>query len=237
MTEESTTETQELIRLEHVGKVFSDGPEDVDALADVNLRVNQGELVSIMGPSGSGKSTLLHILGCLDRPSKGTYRFAGQDTRSFSDRQLANTRNRRIGFVFQSFNLLQQETALENVSLPLMYGGARDVQARAREALSRVGLDKRIGHRPGQLSGGEQQRVAIARAMVKNPDLILADEPTGNLDSKVGANIMALFQEMHQEGITIILITHDHRIASIGTRHLRLLDGRLSAGASKPPAK
>jgi putative ABC transport system ATP-binding protein len=228
--ETNATVGEELIRLENVAKTFSDGPARVHALIDVNLRVAHGELLSIMGPSGSGKSTLLHILGCLDRPTIGTYRFAGEDTRSFADHQLALTRNRRIGFVFQSFNLLQQETAMENVSLPLMYAGVRNVQARAREALARVGLENRTGHRPGQLSGGEQQRVAIARAIVKKPDVILADEPTGNLDSQVGANIMALFREMHRDGITIILITHDLQVASIGTRHLQLHDGRLGPG-------
>ena len=229
--ETNATVDEELIRLENVAKTFSDGPARVHALIDVNLRVGRGELLSIMGPSGSGKSTLLHILGCLDQATEGTYRFAGEDTRSFSDRQLALTRNRRIGFVFQSFNLLQQDTAMETVSLPLMYAGVRNVQARAREALARVGLENRSGHRPGQLSGGEQQRVAIARAIVKKPDVILADEPTGNLDSQVGANIMALFREMHRDGITIILITHDRKVASIGTRHLQLHDGRLGPGS------
>ena len=216
-----------VIRLEDVHKVFRDGPREVHALEDVNLEVDRGELVTIVGPSGSGKSTLLHILGCLERPSRGRYLFAGEETGRFNDRQLALTRNRRIGFVFQSFNLLPQESALENVTLPLLYAGERNVRERARQALEQVGLADRVGHRPGQLSGGEQQRVAIARAVVKRPDVILADEPTGNLASKVGANIMELFGNMHREGRTIILITHDPAGAEMGTRHLGLRDGRL----------
>jgi putative ABC transport system ATP-binding protein len=223
-----------MIALENVHKVYEDGSLKVHALRQVSLRVERGEFVTIMGPSGSGKSTLLHILGCLDHPTEGRYLFDGQDVRTFSDRQLALTRNKRIGFVFQSFNLLLRETALENVTLPLMYAGERNVNARGREALGAVGLAHRLGHRPGQLSGGEQQRVAIARAIVKQPDLILADEPTGNLDSAVGHQIMELFNRVHQQGISIVLITHNPEIAQMGDRTLHLQDGRVTP--SRPAA-
>jgi putative ABC transport system ATP-binding protein len=189
--------------------------------------VRRGEFVAIMGPSGSGKSTLLHILGCLDHPTEGRYLFDGQDVRTFTDRELALTRNKRIGFVFQSFNLLVRETALENVTLPLLYAGQKNVLARGREALAAVGLADRMHHRPGQLSGGEQQRVAIARAIVKNPDLVLADEPTGNLDSQVGEQILELFRSVHQRGLTIVLITHNPEIARLGNRTVRLRDGQI----------
>lgn len=217
-----------LLRLEGINKTYADGVLEVHALRDIDLSVRRGEFVTIMGPSGSGKSTLLHILGCLDHPTTGAYRFDGADTRGFTDRELANTRNRRIGFVFQSFNLLLRETAVENVALPLMYAGATNAAARAREALTKVGLAQRLDHRPGQLSGGEQQRVAIARAIVKQPDVILADEPTGNLDTQVGHNIMDVFQSLHTDGMTIVLITHNPEVAALGTRQLRLRDGRMS---------
>jgi putative ABC transport system ATP-binding protein len=217
-----------MIELDDVHKVYRDGPLEVHALRGINLKVARGEFVTIMGPSGSGKSTLLHILGCLDHPSSGAYRFDGQDTSRFSERQLALTRNRRIGFVFQSFNLLLRETALENVTLPLLYAGEKDVMARGREALAAVGLAERMHHRPGQLSGGEQQRVAIARAIVKQPDVILADEPTGNLDTQVGHSIMDLFRTVHARGITIILITHNPDVAKLGDRSVWLRDGQLA---------
>jgi putative ABC transport system ATP-binding protein len=217
-----------MIELDDVHKVYRDGPLEVHALRGINLKVARGEFVTIMGPSGSGKSTLLHILGCLDHPSSGAYRFDGQDTSRFSERQLALTRNRRIGFVFQSFNLLLRETALENVTLPLLYAGEKDVMARGREALDAVGLAERMHHRPGQLSGGEQQRVAIARAIVKQPDVILADEPTGNLDTQVGHSIMDLFRTVHTRGITIILITHNPDVAKLGDRSVWLRDGQLA---------
>ena len=216
-----------MIRLEHVHKVYQDGSLSVHALRDVNLHVPRGEFVTIMGPSGSGKSTLLHILGCLDHPTEGQYLFDGHDVRSFADRELALTRNKRIGFVFQSFNLLVRETALENVTLPLLYAGEKNVMARGREALDAVGLSHRLHHQPGQLSGGEQQRVAVARAIVKQPDLILADEPTGNLDTAVGHQIMELFEKVHRQGITIVLITHNPEIARLGNRTLYLRDGEL----------
>ena len=217
-----------MIHLENVHKVYEDGSLMVHALRDVCLRVERGEFVTIMGPSGSGKSTLLHILGCLDHPTDGRYLFDGHDVRSFTDRQLALTRNKRIGFVFQSFNLLLRETALENVTLPLLYSGEKNVMARGREALDAVGLAHRLHHRPGQLSGGEQQRVAVARAIVKQPDLILADEPTGNLDSAVGHQIMELFEKVHRQGMTIVLITHNAEIARLGDRTLYLRDGQIT---------
>ena len=218
---------QSLLRLEGIHKIYRDGSLHVHALHAINLTVMRGEFISIMGPSGSGKSTLLHILGCLDHPTEGRYLFDGDDTSRYTDRQLALTRNRRIGFVFQSFHLLHRETALENVTLPLMYAGESNTASRARDALTRVGLAERMGHRPGQLSGGEQQRVAIARAMVKRPDVILADEPTGNLDSQVGTNIMKVFSELHEEGMTIILITHNTEVARRANRHLKIRDGKL----------
>ncbi len=217
-----------LVHLDGINKIYSDGALRVHALRDANLRVSRGEFVSVMGPSGSGKSTLLHILGCLDHPTEGRYLFDGEDTAGFSDERLALTRNKRIGFVFQSFNLLLRESALENVSLPLMYAGEAAAKARSIAALERVGLGERMGHRPGQLSGGEQQRVAIARAMVKQPDIILADEPTGNLDTQVGANIMDVFRNLHSDGLTIILITHNPEIGAMAQRQLRLRDGQLS---------
>jgi putative ABC transport system ATP-binding protein len=222
-----------MIELEHVHKVYEDGSLKVHALRDVCVRVERGEFVTIMGPSGSGKSTLLHILGCLDHPTDGRYLFDAQDVRTFTDRQLALTRNKRIGFVFQSFNLLLRETALENVTLPLLYAGEKNVMARGREALEAVGLAHRLNHRPGQLSGGEQQRVAIARAIVKRPDLILADEPTGNLDTAVGHQIMELFENVQRQGITIVLITHNPDIARLGDRTLHLRDGQIADGSQE----
>jgi putative ABC transport system ATP-binding protein len=221
------TNNRILLHLNGIRKTYQDGILKVHALKDINLEAERGELISIMGPSGSGKSTLLHILGCLDHPTQGQYYFDGENTATFDDRQLTLTRNKRIGFVFQSFNLLHRETALENVSLPLMYAGESGIQSKAQEALEKVGLGARLNHRPGQLSGGEQQRVAIARALVKKPDVILADEPTGNLDSQVGKNIMRVFQQMHEEGMTIILITHNPEVAQLGTRLLKLHDGQL----------
>jgi len=222
-----------MITLEQVQKVYQDGFLRVQALRDINLSVQRGEFVTIMGPSGSGKSTLLHILGCLDHPTEGRYLFDGQDVRTFSDRELARTRNKRIGFVFQSFNLLLRETALENVTLPLLYASEKNVMSRGREALEAVGLGHRLHHRPGQLSGGEQQRVAIARALVKRPDLILADEPTGNLDTAVGHQIVELFDKVHQQGMTIVLITHNPEVAQIGDRTLYIRDGQVFAGEAK----
>jgi len=217
-----------MIELEDVDKTYRDGGLEVHALRGVSMTVQRGELLTIMGPSGSGKSTLLHILGCLDRPTAGRYLLEGRDVRTLSDRELALTRNRKIGFVFQSFHLLPRESALENVALPLLYAGERHAKARSREALAAVGLAGRLQHRPGQLSGGEQQRVAIARAIVKRPAVVLADEPTGNLDTQVGNEIMKLFLEQHHAGMTVILITHNPEIAALGQRQLWLRDGQVS---------
>jgi putative ABC transport system ATP-binding protein len=184
-------------------------------------------MVSITGPSGSGKSTLMHIIGCLDRPDEGVYRLAGEDVSRMSRDRLAEVRNRRIGFIFQTFNLLPRMSSLENVELPLLYGGQPDSRAKAAAALERVGLGDRLGHEPNQLSGGQRQRVAIARALVTNPALLLADEPTGNLDSRTGQEILGLFRALHAEGHTIVIVTHDPSVASCCGRQVRLRDGRI----------
>ncbi|MBI4585739.1 MAG: ABC transporter ATP-binding protein [Planctomycetes bacterium] len=219
-----------LIELRGIEKVYGDGgTARVQALQALDLAIRRGEFAAIVGPSGSGKSTLLHILGCLDRPTAGTYLLAGQDTSRLSDRELSAVRNRRIGFVFQAFQLLSDSTALENVMLPLLYRGVPAVPARqrAKEALAAVALEERLGHRPGQLSGGEQQRVAVARALVKRPDILLADEPTGNLDSANGEAILKLIEEAHRREVTVVLITHDPQVAARAGRVLRMKDGRL----------
>lgn len=219
-----------LISLVDVHRIFRVGKLEVHALRGVTVTVDRGEFVSIMGPSGSGKSTLMNIIGCLDRPTSGTYHLSGQDVSRLSERALAEIRNRRIGFIFQSFNLLPSLTARENVELPLIYRGITGAIRRrlAEAALERVGLSHRINHRPLELSGGEQQRVAIARALVGKPRLILADEPTGNLDSRTGAEIMALFQQLNEEeNITIIQVTHDPDMARHGKRLLYLRDGAI----------
>ena len=200
-----------VIELERVTKVYRTGSISVAALRGVSLTIDEGEYVAIIGPSGSGKSTLMHILGCLDVPTSGRYRLAGEDVSHMSETALAEVRNRRIGFVFQQFNLLAPLTAWQNVELPLVYAGVSRVERkeRAMEALGRVGLAGRVNHRPGELSGGQQQRVAVARALVTEPDLILADEPTGNLDSKSAADVMRLMGELYEAGRTLVLITHD----------------------------
>lgn len=216
-----------IINIEHIAKIYQVGNEEVHALADVSLKIDKNEYVAIMGPSGSGKSTLMNILGCLDTPTKGLYDFKGENVSEMTDNELAKIRNREIGFVFQTFNLLPRSDALHNVELPLIYAGvpAHERKEKAREALVNVGLGDRIHHKPNELSGGQRQRVAVARALVTNPSIILADEPTGNLDSKTGEEIMMLFNEIHQQGNTIILVTHEEYIAKHAARIIRIKDG------------
>jgi ABC-type lipoprotein export system ATPase subunit len=220
-----------LISLDRVSRVYSMGRLDVPALDDVSLDIHPGEFVAIVGPSGSGKSTMMNILGCLDRPTHGSYRLAGTPVADLDDDGLAALRSRTIGFVFQSYNLLPRTTALDNVATPLLYQGVgRSERARrARAALERLGLGDRVDHEPTELSGGQQQRVAVARALVTEPALILADEPTGNLDSHAGADVIALLRELHGSGRTIVLITHDPDVAASADRQIRLLDGRIAA--------
>ncbi len=220
-----------LIRIEHIAKIYQVGTEEVHALADVSLDMNKNEYVAIMGPSGSGKSTLMNILGCLDTPTKGLYDFEGENVSEMEDNDLANIRNQKIGFVFQTFNLLPRSDALHNVELPLIYAGipSHERKERARQSLIDVGLEDRIHHKPNELSGGQRQRVAIARALVTKPSIILADEPTGNLDSKTGEDIMYLFNQIHDQGNTIILVTHEEYIAEHAARIIRLKDGYVEA--------
>ncbi|BCS80330.1 ABC transporter ATP-binding protein [Anaerocellum diazotrophicum] len=218
-----------MIELYDIYKIYKMGDTDVYALNGVTLRIEKNEFVAILGPSGSGKSTLMNIIGCLDTPTSGTYILDGKEVNKLSDNQLAEIRNSKIGFVFQQFNLIPQLTALENVELPLIYKGmpASKRHKLAKEALERVGLSDRIHHRPRQLSGGQQQKVAIARALVTDPSIILADEPTGNLDSKSGAEIMSIFKQLHSQGSTIVLITHDNSIAQQARRIVRIQDGQI----------
>ena len=222
-----------LIELSDVRKSYRTGSLKVAALAGISLGIDEGEYVAVMGPSGSGKSTLMHILGCLDVPTSGRYRLAGEDVGEMSEAQLADVRNRRVGFVFQQFNLLASMPAWRNVELPLTYrGGSRaERRDRAITALGRVGLGDRVQHRPGELSGGEQQRVAIARALVTEPDLLLADEPTGNLDSGSTAEILGLLDELHGDERTIVVITHEADVAHRSQRTVRMLDGLVSDDA------
>ncbi|HEY5648544.1 MAG TPA: ABC transporter ATP-binding protein [Nitrospiria bacterium] len=219
-----------MIRLENITKVYRSGEINVQALGGVSFEVARGEFLAIVGSSGSGKTTLLDILGGLSRPSGGEYRFDGRDIGGFSDEAFAEIRNRRIGFVFQTFHLLARQTALQNVELPLFYAGVGRSERleRAREALDSVGLSDRLGHTPAQLSGGQQQRVAIARALVNRPDLILADEPTGNLDSRSGLEIIQILRNLHGRGHTIIMITHDRELAERSDRIITLRDGRVT---------
>jgi putative ABC transport system ATP-binding protein len=223
------TEDRAVLRLDEVRKTYRSGTLEVEALRGISLSIGQGEYVAVMGPSGSGKSTLMHILGCLDVPTSGGYRLAGESVGDMDEVRLAEVRNRRIGFVFQQFNLLPSLTALRNVELPLLYAGVKphERRDRAMAALAKVGLADRVEHRPGELSGGQQQRVAVARALVTEPDLVLADEPTGNLDSTSSADVLLLFQELHQAGRTIVLITHDAEVAAAAQRVVQIRDGRL----------
>lgn len=218
-----------MIELENIKKIYSLGEEEVRALDGVSLNVMEHEFVAIVGASGSGKSTLMNIIGCLDTPDEGKYYIDGQDVTSLSERELATMRNRKIGFIFQQFNLLPKLTAYENVELPLIYQGvaAKERRERVETALERVGLIKRVHHRPNQLSGGQQQRVAVARALATRPSLILADEPTGNLDSRSSRDIMNLIHELHEQGNTIILITHDEGIVRQAERQVRIMDGKI----------
>ena len=223
-----------VIELERVVKVYRTGALAVAALRGISLAIPAGEYVAVMGPSGSGKSTLMHILGCLDVPSRGTYRLAGEDVGTMSEAALASVRNRRIGFVFQQFNLLASMTACRNVELPLAYAGVGRAERRVRAlaALERVGLADRVQHRPGELSGGQQQRVAIARALVTDPALLLADEPTGNLDSVSAGEVLGLLDELHRAGRTVVLITHDAEVAAAAGRTVRLRDGLVVPAAA-----
>jgi putative ABC transport system ATP-binding protein len=222
---------ESVIRIEHVAKVYGSGGNEVRALRGVDLTVEPGELIAVMGSSGSGKSTLMNILGCLDVPSSGTYLLDGIRVDGMGKNQLADLRNQKLGFVFQGFNLLSRTSALENVELPLLYdrlGRWKDTRAMAAAALERVGLGKRLDHHPSELSGGQQQRVAIARALVTQPTLLLADEPTGNLDSRTTREVMALFQELNdQQGITIVLVTHEPEVAQYAKRIVEVRDGRI----------
>lgn len=223
-----------IIRIQNVRKIYDLGRTKVHALDGVDLTIRSNDFVAIMGPSGSGKSTLMNLLGCLDTPTEGYYEFAGEDVAEMDDNELADIRNRRIGFVFQSFNLLPRATTLRNVELPLVYAGmdSETRLERAKEALEQVGLSDRITHRPNELSGGQRQRVAIARALVNRPSIILADEPTGNLDTKTGEEIMKLFDELHANGNTIILVTHEDNIARHAHRVVRLRDGKIESDTS-----
>jgi putative ABC transport system ATP-binding protein len=225
-----------LIELTDVRKTYEMGAVEVHALDGVSLTLNGGEYLAIMGPSGSGKSTMMNIVGCLDTPTSGSYRLRGQEIRDRDDDELARIRNQEIGFVFQTFNLLPRADALHNVELPLIYAGkpTRERRERAREMLELVGLGDRMHHRPNQLSGGQRQRVAIARALVNRPSIVLADEPTGNLDSKTGEEILALLRDIHARGNTVIVVTHEVEIAARSDRVIRLRDGRVESDRTVP---
>jgi putative ABC transport system ATP-binding protein len=228
-----------LIQLEHVSKIYRMGDVTVTALDDVSLEIAEAEFVAIMGASGSGKSTLMNIIGCLDWPTSGSYRLGGYAVSDFNRNTLAEVRNRMLGFVFQNFHLLPRTSAMENVELPMIYAGVptSERRRRAAEVLTRVGLGERFGHRPNQLSGGQQQRVAIARALVMHPKVILADEPTGNLDSRTSTEVMALFQQLGRAGITIVLVTHEPDIAAYAARNIVLRDGRILSDTRRIPLR
>ena len=219
----------ELITLKKIKRHYLLGNEIVRALDNIDLSIHLNEFISIMGPSGSGKSTLMNIIGCLDTPTSGTYQFEGEFVHNMDDNQLASIRNRKIGFIFQTFNLLPKATSLQNVEVPLIYANIKKKNRlnRAKETLISVGLEDRMNHRPNELSGGQRQRVAIARALVNNPSIILADEPTGNLDSKSGTEIMNILNQLHSMGNTIILVTHEESIANLALRKIRLFDGKI----------
>src|SRR5688500_6969698 len=218
-----------LIQTHDLWKTYEMGSEEVHALRGVSIEIDRGEYVAIMGPSGSGKSTLMNLIGCLDTPSKGSYLLNGKMVSEMNDNELARIRNQEIGFVFQTFNLLPRATALQNVELPLVYAGvsSKDRQVRAKDALEKVELTARMAHRPNELSGGQRQRVGIARALVNGPSILLADEPTGNLDTKTGAEIMALFARLHQSGNTIVLVTHEADVAAFAHRTVHIRDGQV----------
>ncbi len=226
---------KELIKLKSIKRDFALGAETIRVLKGIDLTINQGEYVALMGPSGSGKSTLMNLLGCLDTPTSGSYILNGQDVSKMRDDELAEIRNKEIGFVFQTFNLLPRTTALDNVALPMIYAGYGKAErsARAKEVLEQVNLGDRMDHQPNQLSGGQRQRVAIARALVNKPSIILADEPTGNLDSKTSVEIMKLFDDIHQNGNTVILVTHEEDIAAYAHRVIRLRDGIIESDNQK----
>ena len=221
----------DLVKLEKINKTYKMGDIVVNALSDINLQVKYGEYIAILGPSGSGKSTLMNVLGCLDKPSSGKYFLDNKDVSDLSRNELATVRNQKIGFIFQSFNLLDYCSALENVALPLVYRGVSrsDRLARAREILEQVGLGDRVGHKPNELSGGQKQRVAVARALVSEPEVILADEPTGNLDSKSGEDVMNLFSKLSESGKTIIVVTHDQKLAKRMRRVIEISDGKVKS--------
>ena len=220
-----------VIDLKNIIRNFQLGPQTVHVLKGIDLTIKKGEYVALMGPSGSGKSTLMNLLGCLDTPTSGSYMIANRDASKMNDNQLADVRNKEIGFVFQTFNLIPRQTALQNVALPLVYAGEKKEKriSRAKKVLDEVGLSDRITHKPNQLSGGQRQRVAIARALVNSPSIILADEPTGNLDSSTSNEIMKLFEEIHKNGNTLIIVTHEEEIAQHANRIIRLKDGEIES--------
>ncbi len=220
-----------IIRMSEIRKVYDTGKVTVEALKGVNLEIHRGEMVAIVGPSGSGKSTLMNLIGCLDTPTSGAYELGGQTVAGVSRDALAEIRNKRVGFVFQNFNLLPHISALENVAMPMLFGGMRPAErhSRATQLLERVGLGDRVDHKPTELSGGQMQRVAIARALAMNPDIVLADEPTGNLDSTSGSDIMSIFTELWNQGSTLVIITHDPALARRASRLVEIRDGRITA--------